>query len=206
LEDSRKLFEAVTTYESLWSVANHDLAATIRDVTMAIQFGARTLANSAVSQYLFLLDEAFHGGHEPSLLNNLRPLELEDWAWILPGGNRSIRDIVRHVTEAKLMYDSSAFGDGQLTWDRLSSEEPVAEWTLSSVTDWVTSCHERFQTSISALDDDDLTRPRMTHWGEPMETRWIIAMVIEHDIYHAGEINHIRYLRNQLDRSQFEQG
>jgi uncharacterized damage-inducible protein DinB len=170
-----------------------------------VRFGAWTLANSAASQYLFLLDEAFHGEHEHSLLGNLRPLESEDWVWISPGGSRSIRDIVRHVTEANLMYDNRAFGDGQLTWDRLSSEAPVAVWTLSSVTDWLKSCHERFRTSVSALDDDDLTRPRMTHWGEPMETRWIIAMVIEHDIYHAGEINHIRSLRHESDRWQFEQ-
>jgi hypothetical protein len=35
----------------------------------------------------------------------------------------------------------------------------------------------------------------MTSWGELKETRWII----QHDLYHAGEINHIRALHQQND-------
>ena len=31
------------------------------------------------------------------------------------------------------------------------------------------------------------------------ESRWIIAVMIEHDLYHAGEINHIRALRQGND-------
>ena len=40
----------------------------------------------------------------------------------------------------------------------------------------------------------------MTNWGEMKETRWIITVMIQHDLYHAGEINHIRSLRQQSDR------
>ncbi len=41
------------------------------------------------------------------------------------------------------------------------------------------------------------TRPEV--WGEWKETRWIIAVMIGHDPYHAGEINHIGSLHQQSD-------
>ena len=60
---------------------------------------------------------------------------------------------------------------------------------------------ERLRTSIAALgEDSELLKPRKTNWGEMKETRWIIAQLIEHDHYHAGEINHIRSLRSGDDR------
>jgi hypothetical protein len=30
--------------------------------------------------------------------------------------------------------------------------------------------------------------------GTPIETRWIIMIMMQHDLYHAGVINHIRAL------------
>jgi hypothetical protein len=40
----------------------------------------------------------------------------------------------------------------------------------------------------------------MTNWGEQKETRWIITAMIQHDLYHAGEINHLRALIQGTDR------
>jgi hypothetical protein len=55
--------------------------------------------------------------------------------------------------------------------------------------------------SIAALDDDaELLRLRLTNWGEREETRWIITVMIQHDLYHASEINHLRSLRQGTDR------
>jgi hypothetical protein len=36
------------------------------------------------------------------------------------------------------------------------------------------------------------------------ETRWIISVMIQHDLYHAGEINHVRSLLSGDDRWLFE--
>ena len=49
------------------------------------------------------------------------------------------------------------------------------------------------------LDDAELLRHRMTNWGELKETCWIIAVMIQHDLYHAGEISHLRALHQQND-------
>jgi len=38
------------------------------------------------------------------------------------------------------------------------------------------------------------------------ETRWLIGVMIEHDLYHAGEINHLRALRHGNDRWAWETG
>ena len=51
-----------------------------------------------------------------------------------------------------------------------------------------------------STSDAELLRRRKTNWGELAETRWIVSVMIEHDLYHAGEINHIRALRQLDDR------
>ena len=54
--------------------------------------------------------------------------------------------------------------------------------------------------NIAALKDDaELTRQRGAPWGDVRETRWLITTMIEHDLYHAGEINHLRALRQGND-------
>lgn len=46
----------------------------------------------------------------------------------------------------------------------------------------------------------------MTNWGEEKETRWIVMVMIQRDHYHAGEINHLRSLRQHSDRWEYDQG
>ena len=54
------------------------------------------------------------------------------------------------------------------------------------------------------FDDGELAKPSRTNRGEMKDLRWIIAAMIEHDLYHAGEINHIRALRQENDRWAWE--
>jgi hypothetical protein len=37
------------------------------------------------------------------------------------------------------------------------------------------------------------------HMGGQLPTRQIISIMIEHDLYHAGEINHLRALMQETD-------
>ena len=48
-------------------------------------------------------------------------------------------------------------------------------------------------------DDEELRKKRMAPWGTEANTRWIVNNKIQHDLYHAGEINYIRALRQKND-------
>jgi hypothetical protein len=53
---------------------------------------------------------------------------------------------------------------------------------------------------VATLDDEDLGAKRSASWGELKETRWLISVLIQHDTYHAGEINHARSLLTANDK------
>ena len=65
---------------------------------------------------------------------------------------------------------------------------------------WLRETHRRLVEHVNSLTDEDLDRPRRANWGEEMPTRWLIAALITHDAYHAGEINHLRSLMSGDDR------
>ncbi len=162
------------------------------------------MATAAVDQLLYLLDEAFEGEDWHSLLTNLRDVAPEEWRWVPPGGQRSIRDLVQHVGSCKFMYDNHAFGDATLDWEHplVVGDEALAD--AASAIAWLRDGHAGLRRSIAGLDDAELLRPRRTNWGELKETRWIVAVMIQHDLYHAGEINHLRSLCHGEDRWAYE--
>ncbi len=162
------------------------------------------MATAAVDQLLYLLDEAFEGEDWHSLLANLRTIAPEEWRWVPPGGQRSIRDLVQHVGSCKFMYDNHAFGDATLDWEHplVAGDGVLAD--ASSAVAWLREGHSQLRRSIAGLDDAELLRPRRTNWGELKETRWIVAVMIQHDLYHAGEINHLRSLYRRDDRWEHE--
>jgi hypothetical protein len=48
--------------------------------------------------------------------------------------------------------------------------------------EWINGAHDRLAGHVAALiDDAELDRDRMTNWGEPRPTRWIVAAMITHD-------------------------
>jgi uncharacterized damage-inducible protein DinB len=158
------------------------------------------MTHSVVNELLDLLDAAFSGDDWHSLLDNLRDVSPEEWDWTPRGGRRSIRDIVHHIASCKLMYVNHAFGDAALDWDdpQVAGEDALA--TAASALAWLRASHQQLRQAVARLDDRDLSVPRLTNWGELRETRWIIAVMMQHDLYHAGEINHLRALHRGDDR------
>ena len=162
---------------------------------------------------LYLLDEAFRGaGIEESnesqaLMPNLRSVPDEAWHALPEGASRSIEAIAIHVGACKVMYGDYAFGAGT---KRFATPE-VEPWRLgesemAEVLPWLETVHDAFVRQVAALDDDaELDRPRRANWGEDRPTRWLIAAMITHDAYHAGEINHLRSLMSGDDRWRFQQ-
>jgi hypothetical protein len=171
----------------------------------------RAVDRAGVDLFLYLLDEAFRGpGIEESnesqaLLPNLATVPEPAWRAVLPGADRTIENIVLHVGACKVMYDDFAFGAGTLFWtDREVEPWPSGAAPMTEAIEWLGQVHQRLVDHIAELTDDDLSVLRLTNWGERRETRWIASVMLQHDLYHAGEINHIRSLLSGDDRWQFE--
>jgi hypothetical protein len=156
---------------------------------------------TAIEEIVYLLDEAFSGtgieetNEGQSLLMNLGTVEDSRWHAVPPGGVRTIASVALHVGTCKIMYDEYAFGPARLRWDDASlSPWPESEAPMAETIAWLEGAHARLVDHVRALRDDDLGAPRLSNWGEAKETRWLIKTLIEHDTYHAGEINHMRGL------------
>jgi uncharacterized damage-inducible protein DinB len=164
-----------------------------------------------IEAYLYLLDEAFRGGgieetdESQALMANLATVPDASWRALPAGATRSIEAIVIHVASCKVMYDDYAFGSGTLQWGTPKVEPTEGSRSREELIDWLERSHRTLADHVASLaDDDELDRPRMTNWGEEEPTRWIIASMVTHDAYHAGEINHIRSLLGGDDRWRFE--
>jgi uncharacterized damage-inducible protein DinB len=171
------------------------------------------MSGPAIQAMLYLLDEAFEGrGIEESnesqaLLTNLATVTDAEWTALPPGATRSIESMVRHVAGCKIMYADYAFGPGTKQWGSPEVEgfwEPGAA-PMAEALDWLREAHRSFRTQVADLSDPELDEARMTNWGELRPTRWIIAALIGHDFYHAGEINHLRSLLGTDDRWRWQQ-
>ncbi len=155
----------------------------------------------------WLIEDAFDGDPEHSLLANLRNLREDDWATTPVDANRSISDILEHVGWAKWMYEDYAFGNASLSGDQppLIPTGGARSRPHDELLAWLTEGYKRRLASVRALaDDSELERERLANWNERLPTRTLIRIMIAHDLYHAGEINHIRSLLQGADRWPYE--
>ena len=165
------------------------------------------MARNVLDYIIWEMGQAFE-----MLFSNLKDLRPEDWTWVPPGGARSVAAIVGHVASSKVMYANHAFGDASLTWmDPLfgAAQSPVGAEGPSpeELVAWLRESELRLLRNVEALGDDaELLRERPVNWGGTMPTRWIINRLIQHDGYHAGEINHLRSVRQGDDRWEWERG
>lgn len=166
-----------------------------------------TNSHIAIDILAWLIEEAFEGDPSHSLLANLRDLREEDWTAMPIGSGRSIADILEHVGWSKWMYENYAFGSASLRGDQppLVPAGSARSRPHDELLDWLTEGHRRWLASVRALaDDSELELERLTNWGEKLSTRVIIRIMIAHDLYHAGEINHVRALLQATDRWPYD--
>jgi uncharacterized damage-inducible protein DinB len=161
----------------------------------------------AIDTLAWLIEDAFQGDPSHSLLANLHDLREEDWTALPDGSGRSIADILEHVGWSKWMYEEYAFGSATLRGDQppLIPAGEARSRPREELLAWLREGHERWLASVRALpDDSELDRERLTNWGERLPTRVIIRIMIAHDLYHAGEINHLRAMLQSTDRWPYD--
>jgi hypothetical protein len=161
-------------------------------------------SRAGIEQLLYMMDRSFTTdtsfGTWHSFLINLADVNEDDWQWLPENGERSIFEIVQHVGETTYVYDSCAFGDGSLHWHKGSVPTIEPETPRDEVVRWLQDGQQRLRDHVAALQDDsELTVLRPGLWNDEHETRWLITQVIQHDLYHAGELNHIRALSHRND-------
>lgn len=154
---------------------------------------------TAVGELVTLFDHTLeeHGfgwDHWQSLVWNLHNVAPEQWTTLPSGGGRTIREIVVHVGRTFLMYANHTFGDASRQRDDLVVEGIGPGQTPAETTAWLRQAHAAAREGIAGLTDDQLGEPRKAPWGETYETRRIVELMIQHPLYHVGEINHIRAL------------
>jgi uncharacterized damage-inducible protein DinB len=150
-----------------------------------------------VDTLCWLIEEAFVGDLSQSIMGNLADIREDDWTALPPDGGRSIADILEHIGWGKWMYEDYAFGTASLCGDQPPLIPPGGANSRphDELMTWLKEGHTKWLASVQALQgDSELERNRLTNWGEWMKTRTIIRIMIGHDYYHAGEINHLRSL------------
>ena len=166
-----------------------------------------TSSRAAIDTLAWLTEDAFDGDPDHSLLANLRDLTEKDWTALPPGCGRSIADILEHVGWSKWMYEDYAFGLAAMQGDQppLVAADGARSRPHAELLVWLTGRSSplagrrarpagRYRARAGALDQ----------LGERLPTRTIIRIMIAHDLYHAGEINHIRALLHDTDRWPYE--
>lgn len=166
-----------------------------------------TRSHTAIETLAWLTEEAFEGEPDHSLLANLRNLREDDWTTLPLGAGRSIADVLEHVGWAKWMYEDYAFGSASMRGDQppLVPADGARSRPHKELLEWLTEGHQRWLASVRSLEDDtELERERLANWGDRLPTRVLIRILIAHDFYHAGEINHIRALLHGTDRWPYD--
>ncbi len=145
-------------------------------------------------------DDPFH-----AFRRNVESVRADEWD-VRPSGwtaeefgsqpELSICDLVLHVAGAKHMYADRAFGDASLEWADIT----LPPLDMEPVLAWLDEGHKKLVDGLAALPDDaELVAERPAPWRLPMRRDQLLAIVMNHDLYHSGEINRQRALIRGTD-------
>ena len=158
------------------------------------------MARPRIEELIRLMDRAFEGG-EHALLDNLASVREESWSALPHGAKRSIREMALHVGLFKYIYANHAFKGATLDYSdppAKPSRERLA--SLQAATQWLREAHAYLIDAFGEMADDaELDVLRKAHWGEYLPTYDLMVTMLEHDLYHAGEINRTRALLQNDD-------
>jgi hypothetical protein len=160
------------------------------------------MTRTAIDALLRQMNAAYRVDPFHAFRKNLDSVRPDEWD-VRPSGwsvdefgsqpELSIRDLVVHVAGPKYMYADRAFGDATLEWEDIRPPARDTEPLLA----WLDEGHRRLVDGLTALEDDaELAVECKTPWRAPAIVRrdQLVIVVINHDVYHSGEINRQRAL------------
>jgi uncharacterized damage-inducible protein DinB len=92
------------------------------------------------------------------------------------------------------MYENHGFGDRSKTWEDNTINGLAPGGTVEETLTWFRATHRTFRESLAGITDDQLDELTYGHWGGQLPRRRVVELMIQHGLYHAGEINHLRCL------------
>jgi hypothetical protein len=146
------------------------------------------------------IEAAYRTSRWHSLKRALEGLKSEEAAWTpahykgFPWAKGSILEIIFHVAGDTLYQLDYAFGSGTLTWDQLKERFAQAGGDLRAARGLLAEAYAELEQRLNALTDIDLARSYRAPDGEKTLEE-LFEMILEHTLYHAGQIVYIRNLR-----------
>lgn len=162
----------------------------------------RPMPRIAIDTLGRMLDAAYRTDPFHGLRRNLDSVMPEEWEIRPPDAATppaeqatdvfAIAEIVQHVAGAKFMYTNHAFGDAAMQW----SDIPLPpSRDRDGLLVWLDEGHTAFAAGLAALaDDTQLEEKRPWPGGFQLPVSFMVATIINHDLYHSGEINRQRAL------------
>lgn len=160
------------------------------------------MTRTAIELLLWQMNAAYRGDRFHAFRKNVDSVRPDEWdvrpsGWTIdefgPQPELSIRELVLHVGAPKYMYADRAFGDAKLEWEDIK----LPSLDTDSLLAWLDDGHRTLTDGLAALHDDaELAVERQTPWRTPaiMRRDQLLTVIINHDVYHSGEINRQRAL------------
>jgi uncharacterized damage-inducible protein DinB len=159
------------------------------------------MTRTAIDVWTLRLEAAYRADPFHALRKNIESVRLVEWdvrpaSWSAEEfGTQpelSVCDLVFHVGGAKYMYADRAFGEMTLEWTGIT---PPASRDMQEVLAWLEAGHQLLVEGMAALTDDaQLREARLAPWRLSLTREQLLGIVINHDLYHSGEINRQRAL------------
>lgn len=160
-----------------------------------------TIQAGAVDALLRQVDQAFdrRSWHGPNLMGSLRGLKPAVATWRPGEGRNNIAELVVHAAYWKYRACRLISGTTPRSFDLpgsnfIARQPPYSSAELKSDLDLLVSWHRRFRSAVEALNVDRL--------GDVVTDQFTVADAIAgvaaHDLYHAGQIQLLKRLRESV--------
>jgi hypothetical protein len=151
------------------------------------------------------LEAAYRGSRWHSLRHALKGITPEEATWRppayqgFPWMRGSILEIVFHVGGDSLYQLDYALGERALTWEELKGRFQVEGGDLVAARKLAEEGYQALQKALDTLTDEELFRTYLTPEGRRERTlEEFFRLMIEHHLYHAGQIVYVRSLYEGL--------
>lgn len=179
-----------------------------------VKSARKPVEKNRVKFLLARLDEAWQKSRWHSLKGALKSLTEAEATWKPPhyqspdpwGFSGSILEILFHVAADSLAMINQFFGDGTLTYEGVRERFKAKGANLKAALDLLEESYATARKALAKVSDNDLKKKvgKKKAWRADS----VFMELIEHHLYHAGQINYIRCLwagaKTELKREKEE--